>query len=219
MKVDRVSVEANWKFGNGITFRSLSSNIEMNRLQNEAGNSLVYASQTGFQLGPGMRTWSQEFNLDLARGPAVRVAGRPVPQQSAHRVAPEYSAARPVRLGIQRVPGRLVPPQFVPAINRLQWFSLDDVIHTAAYGQLNFHISDALEFTLEARENQDDNTQKRATFFLPGHRHASAGIRCPARATSKTRSTIARNRVFRIRTGRRDSLLDWKGNIRPTRSG
>ena len=110
MTVDRESIEANWQFGNGITFRSLTSNIVMNRLQTEggAGHSLVYQSYQGWQLGPGMQTWSQEFNLISSRGAAGRMAGRLVPKQSAYRAAHEQSGQsraeqqlRQLRLGVR----------------------------------------------------------------------------------------------------------------------
>src|SRR5690606_40983130 len=67
-KNDRVTLELNYTFRNGITFRSLSSDIQMDRLQVEGGNSLVYAPRGGFHLGPGMRRWWEGRNLSWPGG-------------------------------------------------------------------------------------------------------------------------------------------------------
>jgi iron complex outermembrane receptor protein len=161
-KVDRVSVEANWTFGNGITFRSLSSNIEMNRLQNENGDSLVYESLTGWQLGPGMQTWSQEFNLISPDGNRLEwLVGM---YKNDRHTELHFNSPQNLPCGWRYDGGwSACPTSFVAGVPRFMWTSLDDVTHQAIFGQLNFQISDALEFTLEARHNEDDNRQIRAT--------------------------------------------------------
>jgi iron complex outermembrane receptor protein len=171
MKVDRVSVEANWTFESGITFRSLSSNIVMNRLQVEGGDSLAYGSLTGFQLGPGMRTWSQEFNLISPEGNKLEwLVG--LYKNNRHT---ELHLNIP--FGVGPVGGPVLncgwqydsswtpcPTSLVPGLPRLLWNSVDDVIHQAVFAQLNFHVSDTVQLTLEARHNEDDNAQLRATY-------------------------------------------------------
>ena len=163
MTVNRVSVEANWKFGSGITFRSLTSNIEFNRTQNENGDSHVYESLTGWQLGPGMQTWSQEFNLISPEGNKLEwLVGL---YKNDRHTELHLNIPLNAPCGWQYDGGWTpCPTSFVPGVPRLMWTSLDDVIHQAAFGQLNFHFNDKWELTLEARHNDDNNRQVRATF-------------------------------------------------------
>ncbi len=170
MKVLRESVEANWTFDSGITFRSLTSNIEMNRLQTEGGNSLVYQSYQGWQLGPGMRTWSQEFNLISPDGNRLEwLAG--LYKNNRHT---ELHFNNPFAAG----PSAAVlncgwqfdsswtpcPTSFVPGLARFIWSSVDDVVHEAIFGQLNFHMTDEWELTVELRQNRDNNRQLRSSY-------------------------------------------------------
>lgn len=172
-KVDRVSVEANYTFDSGITFRSLSSSIVMNRLQTEGGDSLVYESYQGWQLGPGMRTWSQEFNLISPEGNRLEwLVG--LYRNDRHT---ELHFNNPSNAPGPGDPGDVLacgwqydsswtpcPTSFVPGVPRFMWTSLDDVVHTAFFGQLNFHVTDTVELTLEARHNEDNNRQSRALY-------------------------------------------------------
>lgn len=213
MKVDRVSVEANWQLPSGITFRSLSSNIEMNRLQVEGGNSLVYQSLLAFQLGPGMQTWSQEFNLISPEGQRVEwLLGL---YENNRHTELHLNIPLPAPCGwAYNSSWTPCPTQFVPAINRLEWFSFDDVIHKAIYGQLNFHLSDALELTLEARQNQDDNTQKRATFFLFGPASVAPApglVQCTGYVENQPYYCPPPG--YPNPNGPAASILDWKGDI------
>ena len=168
--VHRQAIEVNWTFGNGITFRSLTSNIEMDRVQTEGGDSLVYSSYQGWQLGPGMRTWSQEFNLISPEGNRIEwLVG--LYKNDRHT---ELQFNNP--FGVGPVGSVLncgwqydsswtpCPTSFVPGIPRFMWKSVDDVVHQAVFAQLNFNLTDTLELTLEARHNEDDNRQVRATF-------------------------------------------------------
>jgi iron complex outermembrane receptor protein len=163
MTVNRVSVEANYTFESGITFRSLSSNIEFDRTQNENGDSHVYESMTGWELGPGMQTWSQEFNLISPEGNKVEwLLG--LYKNNRHT---ELHLNIPLNAPCGwRYDGgwTACPTSLVPGVARLMWTSLDDVIHQAIYGQLNFNFSDKFQLTLEARHNEDDNQQVRSTF-------------------------------------------------------
>ncbi|MBN1240015.1 MAG: TonB-dependent receptor plug domain-containing protein, partial [Gammaproteobacteria bacterium] len=168
--VHRQSVEANWTFGNGITFRSLTSNIEMDRVQTEGGDSLAYSSYQGWQLGPGMRTWSQEFNLISPEGNRIEwLVG--LYKNDRHT---ELQFNNP--FGVGPIGSVLncgwqydsswtpCPTSFVPGVPRFMWSSVDDVVHQALFGQLNFNVSDTVELTLEARHNEDDNRQVRAFY-------------------------------------------------------
>jgi iron complex outermembrane recepter protein len=168
--VNRVSMEANWTFANGITFRSLSSNIEMDRVQTEGGDSLVYSSYQGWQLGPGMRTWSQEFNLISPDGNRIEwLVG--LYKNDRHT---ELQFNNPFGAGpFAAILGcgwqydsswTPCPTSFVPGIPRFMWSSVDDVVHQAVFGQLNFHITDTVELRVEARHNEDNNVQTRATY-------------------------------------------------------
>lgn len=163
MTVNRVSVEANYTFGNGITFRSLSSNIEFDRLQNENGDSHVYESLTGWELGPGMQTWSQEFNLISPEGNRIEWLLGLYKNDRHTELHLNIPLNPPCGWGYDSS-WTPCPTSFVPGIPRLMWTSLDDVIHQAVFGQLNFHLTDSVELTLEARKNDDDNRQIRATF-------------------------------------------------------
>jgi iron complex outermembrane receptor protein len=166
MSVHRESLEVNYTFDSGITLRSLSSNIVMDRKQVEGGDSAAYQSLTGFQLGPGMQTWSQEFNLISPAGNRVEwLLG--LYKNNRHTE---------LHLNIPLVPGcgwqyngawTPCPTALVPNVNRLLWNSVDDVIHQAIYGQVNFHMTDKWELNLELRQNQDDNVQVRSTYVTP----------------------------------------------------
>jgi iron complex outermembrane recepter protein len=102
-KNTRISLEANYTFGNGMTFRSLSSSIEMDRLQVEGGNSMVFTSPTGFHLGPGMLTWSQEFNLISPEGQRVEWLVGAYKSDRHTELSLNIPLAKPaLRLGVQR---------------------------------------------------------------------------------------------------------------------
>lgn len=164
-KVDRVTVEANYTFDSGITFRSLSSTIEMDRLHVEGGDSAVFQSPGGFHLGPDMLTWSQEFNLISPEG------------QRLEWLIGAYKSNRHTELSLNIAQGNPncgweydsswtpCPTQGARA-GSFYWTSVDDVIHSAVFGQINFDISDTLELVVEGRYNEDDNVQVRAPFVF-----------------------------------------------------
>lgn len=164
-KNTRISLEADYTFASGITFRSLSSSIKMDRLQVEGGDSAVFQSPTGFHLGPGMHTWSQEFNLISPEG------------QRLEWLLGAYRSDRHTELHLN-IPlgnpdcGWEYDSSWTPCPitgergGSFFWSSLDDVVHTALYGQLSFQMSDALELIVEGRHNDDDNVQTRAPFVF-----------------------------------------------------
>lgn len=164
-KNTRISVEVDYTFDSGITFRSLSSSIKMDRLQVEGGDSAVFQSPTGFHLGPGMHTWSQEFNVISPEG------------QRLGWLLGAYRSDRHTELHLN-IPlenpdcGWQYDSSWTPCPTTgtrggsFFWSSLDDVAHTAVYGQIDFQVSDALQLTVEARHNDDDNVQTRAPFVL-----------------------------------------------------
>ena len=162
---NRMTVEANFTMDSGITFRSASNAIRMDRLQVEGGNSAVFQSPTGFQLGPGMLTWSQEFNLISPEG------------QRLEWLVGLYRNNRHTELHLNiplgnpdcgwEYDGSWTPcPTLGTRGGSFFWTSNDDVVHTAVYGQINYQLSDELELTIEARENDDDNVQTRAPFVF-----------------------------------------------------
>ncbi len=166
---NRVTLELNYTAGSGITFRSLTNAIQMDRLQVESGNSAVFQSPTGFQLGPGMLTWSQEFNLISPEG------------QQLEWLVGAYTSDRHTELHLNIPLGNPncgweydgswnpCPRWGDPGTARggsFYWTSDDDVVHKAIYGQINYEISDTLELLIEGRFNQDDNVQTRAPFVF-----------------------------------------------------
>jgi iron complex outermembrane receptor protein len=174
----RVSLEINYTFDSGISFRSLTSDIQGDRLEVTGGDSLVAAPLGSVHLGPGMRSWSQEFNLISAEG------------QRLEWLVGLYTHDRHTELNINipfSGPNGLFgapcgwqydrswtpcPTTQGPRNSALYWHSFDDVIHKAAFGQLKFGLSDELELTFELRHNDDDNTQRRFTHgaftIIPG---------------------------------------------------
>ena len=166
MAVHRESLEVNYTFDSGITFRSLSSNIVMDRKQVEGGDSAAYQSLTGFQLGPGMQTWSQEFNLISPTGNRVEwLLGL---YKNNRHTELHLNIALPPGCGWQYTGAWTpCPTTLVPGVTRLLWNSVDDVVHQAVYGQVNFHMTDKWELNLEMRQNEDDNVQVRSTYFGP----------------------------------------------------
>ena len=208
--VDRVSMELNYTFGNGITFRSLSSNIQMDRLQVEGGDSRVFTSPTGFHLGPGMRTWSQEFNLISPEGQRVEwLVG--LYKNSRHT---ELSLNIPLgnpSCGWEYDATWNPCPITGTRAGSFYWTSVDDVLHSAIYGQLNLQISDALELTVEGRYNDDDNTQVRAPFVFTFDQSPTAAnpVQCPGQIGGT---------IFYCPRGTPDFSnpqppLVWKGNL------
>jgi iron complex outermembrane receptor protein len=165
---DRITLEVNYVFESGITFRSLSNSIKMDRLQVEGGNSAVFQSPTGFQLGPGMHTWSQEFNLISPEG------------QRVEWLLGAYKNDRHTELHLNiplgnpdcgwEYDGSWSPcPTLGERGGSFFWTSDDDVVHQALYGQVNFQLNDTLELTVEARFNDDDNVQTRAPFVFTSY--------------------------------------------------
>lgn len=167
----RLSVEANYKFDSGITFRSLTSSIRLDRREVIGGNSAVFTSPTGFHLGPDMLTWSQEFNLISPEGQRLEWLVGLYRNDRHTQVNLNIPLGGPN--GIFGAPcGWQYDSSWTPCPTTGQragsfyWDSLDDVVHTALYGQLNFDISDTVELTLELRGNDDDNVQVRAPFVF-----------------------------------------------------
>jgi iron complex outermembrane receptor protein len=209
-KNDRITVEANYTFDSGITFRSLSSSIKMDRLQVEGGNSLVFTSPTGFHLGPGMLTWSQEFNLISPEG------------QRLEWLVGAYKSDRHTELSLNIPLGNPVCgweydstwtpcPTTGSRAGSFYWTSVDDVVHTALFGQLNFNLSDTLELTFEGRFNDDDNVQVRAPFIFTFDQAPTAGnpVPCPGQIG---------NQVFYCPVGTPDfsnpqAPLIWQGDL------
>lgn len=164
-KNTRITLEANYTFGNGLTFRSLSSSIKMDRLEVEGGNSLVFTSPTGFHLGPGMHTWSQEFNLISPEGRRLEWLVGAYKSDRHTELSLNIPLGNPVCGWEYDGSWRSCPTTGTRA-GSFYWTSVDDVIHTAVFAQLNFNISDALELTVESRYNDDDNVQVRAPFVF-----------------------------------------------------
>lgn len=215
MTVNRESVEANWQFDNGITFRSLTSNIVMNRLQTEGGDSLVYQSYQGWQLGPGMRTWSQEFNLISPEGQRVEwLVG--VYRNKRHTELHMNNPANRAPSNILNCgwaydsSWRPCPTSFTPDLNRALWNSVDDVIHTALFGQLGVRLSDGLELTFEARQNDDNNTQVRATYTATTQEPNAAN---PVPCTGNVEGQIYFCPVNVLDLSTSNQIYVWKGDI------
>jgi len=174
MNVHRESVEVNYHFDNGMTFRSLSSNIQMDRRQTEGGDSLVYDGYQGWQLGPGMKTWSQEFNLISPEGNRLEwLVG--LYENKRHTElhfnnpfagGPYAGISGPVlNCGWQyNSSWKPCSTSLVPGLSRFHWSSLDDVEHKAIFGQLGFHFTDKWALNLELRQNQDHNVQYRSSY-------------------------------------------------------
>lgn len=209
-KNTRISVEANYTFDSGITFRSLSSTIEMDRREVIGGDSAVFTSPTGFHLGPGMLTWSQEFNLISPEG------------QRLEWLIGAYKSDRHTELSLN-IPlgnpdcGWEYDSSWTPCptsgtrAGSFYWTSVDDVVHQAIYGQLNYDLTDTIELTLEARYNEDDNVQVRAPFIFTFDTAPTAAnpVRCPGQVGTQ---------VFYCPVGTPDfsnpqTPLIWQGDI------
>jgi len=179
-EVTRFNVETNYTMGNGITFRALLSSIEMDRRQVEGGYSSAWANLTGFHLGPGMQTIVQEYNLISPEGNRVEwLLG--VSRNDRHT---ELSLNIPNgnNCGWNYDSSWTACSEIGTRTSSFLWTSTDDVIHTGIYGQLNIHLTDTFEFTLEARHNDDDNTQRRYNYFATATSPSpERPIACPGR--------------------------------------
>jgi iron complex outermembrane receptor protein len=179
-EVSRVSLEANYQLENGITFRSLLSSIEMDRLQVEGGYSAAWAGLGGFHLGPGMLTFVQEYNIISPEGQKLEwLVG--LSRNDRHT---ELSLNFPNGNNC----GWNYDSSWTPCsetgtrTSSFLWTSVDDIIHTGLYGQLNYHMTDTIELTLEARQNDDDNTQSRYNYFATATTPPdNTWIACPGR--------------------------------------
>jgi len=188
----RQSVEINYELDNGIRLRSLTSNIELDRKQAEAGDSAAFQDVTGWHLGgPGMRTWSQEFNIISPDDQRLRWL------LGAYRNDRHTDLALNIALdnpdcGWQYDSSWTPCPTSGEAQTRLYWTSTDDVIHTAFYVQLNYDITEALELTVEGRLNKDDNVQlrqlevPRIQTLLDAGPFAAATELCPGQVNGST---------------------------------
>lgn len=162
---NRLTADLSYTFESGISFRSLTTAIQMDRLQVEGGNSAVFQSPTGFQLGPGMLTWSQEFNIISPEG------------QRLEWLVGAYRSDRHTELHLNiplgnpdcgwEYDGSWTPcPTLGTRAGSFYWTSNDDVVHSAIYGQINYQLNEAIELRVEARMNDDDNVQTRAPFVF-----------------------------------------------------
>jgi iron complex outermembrane receptor protein len=91
------------------------------------------------------------------------------------------------------------------------WSSLDDVAHQAVFGQLNFHLTDSVELTLEARHNEDDNRQIRATY-------TGATLTQTATNTTPCRGNVEGQIFYCPEPGEPDlstsnQIFVWKGDL------
>ena len=209
MSVARQSVEANYKLKNGVTFRSLSSNIQMERKQVEGGDSQAYQSLVGFELGPGMQTTSQEFNLISPEGNKVEwLVGlyRNNRHTELHLNIP-LNAPCGWQYNSSWTP---CPTALVPACLRSSWNSIDSVVHEAVYGQVNVHFTEKWTLMLEAARTRTTTSKTAATGCF-GVTRRRRRTRCRARATSRGKSSTARSPVFRIRRARMDFATHREG--------
>ena len=214
MKVDRVSVEANWKFANGITFRSLSSNIEMNRLQVEGGNSLAYQSLLAFQLGPGMRGCSVSgIQPDLAGGPRIEwqlglYKNNRHTELHLNIPLPALRAAGPTTL-LDALPYAICTGHEPPRVVFVRRRHPSGAVRTAELQYLG-----VARVQLEARQNDDNNRQRRATFFLFGPTSVA-----PAPGLVQCTGYVENQPYYCPPPGQPDpngpgaQLLTWKGDI------
>ena len=186
-KNDRITVEANFTFGSGITFRSLSSSIKMDRLQVEGGDSAVFSSPGGFHLGPGMHTWSQEFNLISPEGRRLEWLVGAYKSDRHTELSLNIPLGNP-DCGWEYDSSWRPCPTTGTRGGSFYWTSVDDVVHTALFGQINFDITDTVELTVEGRYNEDDNVQIRAPFVFTFNTSPTAAnpIPCPGQVGGVT---------------------------------
>jgi iron complex outermembrane receptor protein len=157
----RQSLEINYELDSGIRLRSLTSNIEMDRKQAEAGDSAAFQDVTGWHLGgPDMRTWSQEFNIISPDDQRLRWLLGAYHSDRHTDLSLNIALDNP-DCGWQYDSSWTPCPTSGESQTRLYWTSDDDVKHTGYYVQLNYDVTDDLELTVEARLNKDDNVQLR----------------------------------------------------------
>jgi iron complex outermembrane receptor protein len=211
---NRLSLEANYTFDSGISFRSLTSYIQMDRMQAEGQDSAAFSDLTGFHLGPDMLTYSQEFNLISPEGQRLEwLIGAYVSDR--HTELSLNIALDNPNCGWQFNSTWTPCPTVGPGPNggsafRLYWTSTDDVRHDAFYGQLNFDISDELELTVEGRLNNDHNVQVRQNTFTRALAPTTNNpVFCPGQINNSTFycPTITGD------VGAGGAPLVWKGDI------
>jgi iron complex outermembrane receptor protein len=95
-------------------------------------------------------------------------------------------------------------------LNRALWNSVDDVVHQALFGQLNFRLTDELEFTMEARQNKDNNLQVRATYTATSQ-VANAANPVPCSGNVEGQVYFCPENVLDLATS--TQRFAWKGDI------
>ena len=163
----RLLVELNHTFDNGITFRSKSSAVEPIwewARNGDDGNSAVYRDPVAFNFD-GFRTWNQEFNLISPEGQTLEwLVGlyRDDRYNPLRVISPLANTTGPfgTPCGWQYNGDWRPCPTTGDITNNLYLMigANSTVVHTAAYGQLSWHVSDELELTLGARLNNDEGT-------------------------------------------------------------
>jgi iron complex outermembrane receptor protein len=190
-KNTRLSLEMNYTLNNGITLRSLTSSIQMDRLQAEASDSAAFQDLTGFHLGPGMLTWSQEFNIISPDDQRLRWLLGAYHSDRHTELSLNIPLDNPV-CGWQYDSSWTPCPTSGESQTRLYWTSIDDVKHTGFYAQMNYDITEELELTLEGRLNDDDNVQLRqlevpvVQDLLPFPPFANNTVLCPGQINGST---------------------------------
>jgi len=164
--VERHSLEANYKFGNGITLRSLTGfQHSENQYIEDTDASFANAQITRNDVGPDNNYYSEEINLISPEGPFNWIVGASwfYRRTPVNLVNEDYTCGiDPSNGAFTRCPTTFTNgtggPLDFPSILVL---NIDTTTRSmGAFGQVNWKFADTLELTIGARYNVDKNFSK-----------------------------------------------------------
>jgi iron complex outermembrane recepter protein len=165
LDIERHSLEMNYKFGSGLTLRSLTGFVHnYNRYIEDFDGSFANALKSNVSVGPDNNYTSQEFNLISPDGPFNWIVGTNwFYRHTPVLVANETFNTGGTACGISSVDGSFLPcqPQFPTgpdAVPALLFVNSSTVARALGFfGQINWKFVDNLELTAGVRMNYDRN--------------------------------------------------------------
>jgi iron complex outermembrane receptor protein len=155
--VDRHSLEMNYSFTNGMTFRSLTGFVHNeNQYIEDYDSSFAQARVDRNDVGPDNNYYSQEFNLISDEGPFNWILGA----SYFYRMTPVNLIFEETPCGIDPANGVFTPcpDQFSGTVPGLVVISTETTARSGGlFGQVNWTFVDNLEATLGFRWNVDKN--------------------------------------------------------------
>jgi iron complex outermembrane recepter protein len=166
----RYLLDMTYEFDNGIALNSLTSQIQLHNVGIAGyGNSRAYGNGgVSVNLGPKVETKSQEFTLISPEGQTLEwIVGITASQRSTDvSIAINNNAGPGNGATGWQADGSWSPRPLTDTVASRTFVDVSaKVKQQAVFGQLDWNVSDELQFTLGGRINKDHNTGKTGVSF------------------------------------------------------